>query len=63
MTIEELDKALAALDWKISDFCRATGLHRNTPSRWRNDGVEIPLWVAKHLALLLDVKRLLTVGE
>ena len=30
----------------------------NTPSRWRNDGVEIPVWVAKHLALLLDVKRL-----
>ena len=58
MTIEEFDTALAALDWKISDFCRATGLHRNTPSRWRSDGVEIPAWVAKHLALLLDVKRL-----
>jgi hypothetical protein len=58
MTIEELDTALAALDWKISDFCRATGLHRNTPSRWRNEGVEIPAWVGKHLALLLDVKRL-----
>jgi len=58
MTIEDFDKALAAMDWKISDFCRATGLHRNTPRRWRNDGVEIPAWVAKHLALLLDVKRL-----
>ena len=58
MTIEEFDTDLAALNWKISDFCRATGLHRNTPSRWRNDGVEIPAWVAKHLALLLDVKRL-----
>lgn len=58
MTIEELDTALAALDWKISDFCRATGLHRNTPSRWRNEGVEIPAWVGKHLGLLLDVKRL-----
>lgn len=58
MTIEELDTALAALDWKISDFCRATGLHRNTPSRWRNEGVPIPEWVGKHLALLLDVKRL-----
>jgi hypothetical protein len=58
MIIDEFDTALAALGWKISDFCRATGLHRNTPSRWRSDGVEIPAWVAKHLALLLDVKRL-----
>ena len=31
MTIEEFDAALAELDWKVSDFCRATGLHRNTP--------------------------------
>lgn len=60
MTIDELDTALNELDWKISDFCRATGLHRNTPSRWRNDGVEIPAWVPKHLALLLEVKRLNT---
>ena len=58
MTIDELDTALVELGWKISDFCRATGLHRNTPSRWRNEGVEIPLWVSKHLALLLEVKRL-----
>ena len=58
MTIYELDTALVELGWKISDFCRATGLHRNTPSRWRNDGVEIPAWVPKHLALLLEVKRL-----
>ena len=58
MTIDELDTALVELGWKISDFCRATGLHRNTPSRWRNDGVEIPAWVPKHLALLLEVKRL-----
>jgi hypothetical protein len=58
MTIDELDTALVELGWKISDFCRATGLHRNTPSRWRNNGVEIPLWVSKHLALLLEVKRL-----
>ena len=60
MTIDELDTALAALGWKVSDFCRATGLHRNTPSRWRNEGVEIPTWVPKHLALLLEVKRLNT---
>lgn len=58
MTMEEFDAALAALGWKVSDFCRATGLHRNTPSRWRNEGVEIPAWVAQHLGLLLDVRRL-----
>ena len=59
MTIEEFDAALSELGWKVSDFCRATGLHRNTPSRWRNEeGVEIPEWVAKHLALLLELKRL-----
>lgn len=58
MTIEEFDAALSELSWKVSDFCRATGLHRNTPSRWRNEGVDIPEWVPKHLGLLLEVKRL-----
>ena len=58
MTIDEFDNALSALGWKVSEFCRATGLHRNTPSRWRNDGVEIPGWVPKHLGLLLELQRL-----
>lgn len=58
MTLDEFDNALHALDWKVSDFCRATGLHRNTPSRWRTDGVEIPAWVPKHLGLLLELQRL-----
>ena len=58
MNIGELDTALAELGWKVSDFCRATGLHRNTPSRWRNAGVTIPAWVPKHLCLLLEIKRL-----
>ena len=58
MTIDEFDVALDELGWKVSDFCRATGLHRNTPSRWRNDGVPVPAWVPKHLGLLLEVKRL-----
>ena len=57
MTIEELDSGLAVLGWKVSDFCRATGLHRNTPSRWRNDGVPVPAWVPKHLGLLLELKH------
>ena len=58
MTLEEVDAALAALGWKVSEFCRATGLHRNTPSRWRNEGVEIPGWVPKHLGLLMELQRL-----
>lgn len=58
MTIEEFDAALSALGWKVADFCRATGLHRNTPSRWRTEGVPIPEWVPKHLGLLQDVQRL-----
>ena len=58
MDVSELDAALAALGWKVSDFCRATGLHRNTPSMWRNQGAAIPAWVPQHLGLLLDVKRL-----
>ncbi|MFT4266908.1 MAG: hypothetical protein QM586_06775 [Xenophilus sp.] len=58
MTIEEFDAALSALGWKNSDFCRMTGMNRNAPSRWRNEGVRIPEWVPKHLALLLEVKRL-----
>ena len=60
MTVDEFDAALLVLNWKVSEFCRATGLHRNTPSRWRNEGVPIPEWVTKHLALLLEIKRLNT---
>ena len=58
MTIDEFDGALAELGWKVSEFCRATGLPRNTPTRWRNEGVEIPGWVPKHLGLLLELQRL-----
>ena len=58
MTIDELDAVLLALKWKTSDFCRATGLHRNTASRWRNEDVPIPGWVPKHLGLLLELQRL-----
>lgn len=40
---------LTDLGWKASDFCRATGLHHNTPSAWRNQGVQVPRWVPYHL--------------
>lgn len=58
MTFDEFDAALDALGWKIADFCRATDLHRNTPQRWRREGIEIPGWVPKHLGLLLELQRL-----
>jgi len=58
MSIDEFDAALAALGWKQADFSRMTGLNRQTPGRWRNEGVRIPGWVPQHLALLLDIKRL-----
>jgi len=58
MKIEEFDAALSALGWKVADFCRATGVHRNTPSGWRNLGVAIPAWVPQHLGLLQDLARL-----
>lgn len=58
MTFEEFDAALTALNWKYADFCRATDLHRNTPQRWKRDGIEIPGWVPKHLGILLELHRL-----
>jgi hypothetical protein len=58
MTYDEFDAALKALGWKVSDFCRATGLHRNTPVRWRSERVDIPLWVTKHVGLLLELQRI-----
>jgi hypothetical protein len=60
MTTEEFEAALSALGWKIADFCRATDLHRNTPQRWKREGIAIPGWVPKHLGLLLELQRLHT---
>lgn len=42
MTFDESDAALVALGWKIADFCRATERHRNTPQRWKREGIAIP---------------------
>jgi hypothetical protein len=58
MTLEEFEAALAELGWKAADFCRITGLHRNTPSRWRSEGVEPPRWVGNYLRLTLELQRL-----
>ena len=55
MTIEEFDAALAVLGWKVSDFCRATGLHRNTPSRWHFTFLTMKKPVLRTLDALLRV--------
>lgn len=58
MTPENFMQSLAELGWKQSDFCRKTGLDKNTPSRWINGKTPIPTWVSKHLGLLLELQRL-----
>ena len=58
MSPDEFTDALAALNWKQSDFCRSTGVTKQTPSRWVNGQTPIPGWVPNHLALLRDLQRL-----
>lgn len=58
MSPDEFTAALAALGWKQSDFCRKTGVTKQTPSRWANGQTPIPLWVPAHLGAMLDIKRL-----
>lgn len=58
MQIGEFDGVLDELGWKVADFCRMTGVHRNTPSRWRREGVPIPEWVPRYLDLTLELRRL-----
>lgn len=58
MTPDDFTAALAALGWKQSDFCRKTGMTKQTPSRWANGLTPIPLWVAAYLGAMQDIKRL-----
>lgn len=58
MTPDEFLAALAALQWKQSDFCRACGLAPDTPSRWAKGHTPIPKWVPQHLALLRELAEL-----
>jgi len=58
MSPEEFTAALAALGWKQSDFCRKTGVTKQTPSRWANGQTPVPLWVGAHLGAMLEIKRL-----
>ena len=57
MTPAEFEAALAALNWKKIDFCRAVDVDPSTVSRWMGSE-ELPKWVSTHLALLLDIRAL-----
>jgi len=58
MTPDDFTAALIALAWKQADFCRKTGVTKQTPSRWANGLTPIPLWVAAYLGAMQDIKRL-----
>lgn len=58
MEAQEFESALAELGWKQSDFCRKTGVERNTPSRWVNGKTPIPAWVPAYLGSVLEIQRL-----
>ena len=58
MTPDEYSKALAALEWKQSDFCRKTGVNKSTPSNWMTEKTPIPLWVDAYLGAMQDLAAL-----
>jgi len=58
MTPEDFAAALLELGWKQSDFCRKTGVDKNTPSRWVNRISPIPAWVPAYLGAMGEIKRL-----
>ncbi|WP_295951769.1 hypothetical protein [Rhodoferax sp.] len=58
MSPDEFTATLADLGWKQSDFCRKSGVTKQTPSRWANAQTPIPAWVPAYLGAMLDIKRL-----
>ncbi len=58
MTPAEFTYALTNLDWKQSDFCRKTGVTKQTPSRWANGLSPVPDWVPAYLGAMLDLAAL-----
>ena len=50
--------ALAALGWKQSDFCRKTGVSKDTPSRWAGGKTPIQAWVPAYLGAMQDLADL-----
>ena len=58
MTPDAFTAALAALGWKQSDFCRKSGVTKQTPSRWANGLTPVPAWVPAYLGAMQEIKRL-----
>ena len=58
MTPLEFTNALSELSWKQSDFCRKTGVSKDTPSRWAAGKTPIQAWVPAYLGAMLELKRL-----
>lgn len=58
MSPEAFSQTLEALGWKQSDFCRKTGVSKDTPSRWAKGQTPIPLWVGAYLGAMLDLSAL-----
>ena len=56
MTPTELEEALERLGWSKAELCRRLGLHRNTPSRWKEG---VPRYVAEYLRVSLLAKEML----
>lgn len=58
MSPEQFTEALAALGWKQSDFCRKTGVSKDTPSRWAAGKTPIQAWVPAYLGAMQDLAAL-----
>lgn len=58
MTPDEFTQALAVLGWKQSDFCRKTGVSKDTPSRWASGKTPIQAWAPAYLAAMQDLADL-----
>ena len=58
MSPAQFTAALAGLGWKQSDFCRKSGVTKQTPSRWANGLTPVPAWVPAYLGAMQEIKRL-----
>ncbi len=58
MTPEQFTQALDTLGWKQSDFCRKTGVSKDTPSRWVTGKTPIQAWVPAYLGAMQDLAAL-----
>ena len=58
MSAEQFQAALAALNWKQSDFADRTGLTRQTVNRWATGFAPPPPWAAAYLEAMQDLAAL-----